>query len=132
MTGHPAAVADLTLEELRTLHASNDPDYPNEPIPTLAELAEICGDRAQMLLDLKVLGSAGPIADVLSDVGFPPERVAMITWIEEQTNDAVRQMPRAKLFYSAEDPLGKAADDEWFGMLPRPRVSPAYRSTGAT
>ncbi|MCB9888998.1 MAG: glycerophosphodiester phosphodiesterase [Planctomycetes bacterium] len=118
--GAPSVVAELTAAALGRLEVGArhpDPRFHDQTVPTLADLLALCADRAQVLLDLKVVGAGAPIAQVLAETGFPTERAALIVWDDVQAEDAIRHLPRAKLLLSSDTPLATAEDDEWLAAL---------------
>lgn len=59
-TNGAGAVDSLTVEELRALDAGQ-----GEPVPTLEDLLELVGDRAEINIELKDPRAAGPVLDVV-------------------------------------------------------------------
>lgn len=73
-TNGTGAIADMTLRQLKTLDAGSwfGPEFEGEPVPTLAEVVALVGNRVQLNVEIKSsadLDSSGKVVQVLREGG---------------------------------------------------------------
>lgn len=118
ITGTRGPADSLTIAELRALDAGSwkGPEFRDQGIPELVELAELCRDRARLVLDLKVEGAAGPIAEALRVTGLPRDAVSICAWNDRHARDVQTHLEGVDLRFSTEKPLPRC-DESWFEQL---------------
>ena len=101
-TNGTGAVADKTLEELRSLDAGSwmGAEFAGETIPTLTEALLAARGRVRLLLDVPVPGLGGAIADAFSEVALPVRGTLFGSWDDEQRKEFRRHLPDADLLLS--------------------------------
>ena len=83
-TNGTGKVADLLAADVVKLDAGSwkDPKYAGEPVPLLADVAELCRGRAVVMHDLKSEGQGEAIADWLAASKFPRGDVILAPWTD--------------------------------------------------
>lgn len=98
-TNGKGQVGDLTLEELQRLDAGGwfHPKYAGERVPTFREILELCGDRIDVLLDLKESGDdyAQVIATTVRKHGVPKKTIVGVRSVE-QARQFRKLLPEAR------------------------------------
>ena len=116
-TDGTGAVNDLTLAEVKKLDAGGwfDAKFRGEKVPTLKEVLALCGNRADVLLDLKESGDAfaKSVAGVVNEHGRPARTIV-----------GVRSVAQAKLIREL---LPKSRQ---LGLIPRPNDIAAFAEAG--
>ena len=110
-------VKDLTLQQLKELDAGlwKSPRYAGETIPTFQEVAELCKDRAIMMLDLKADVKGDEIAKVLSSTGIRQDQVIVAPWKIERAPGLAPYLPDAPMILlHSKPPAAYSTGDRFF------------------
>jgi glycerophosphoryl diester phosphodiesterase len=98
-TNGSGKVSDVTFEELRKLDAGShfDTKYADQKVPTLAEVAEVCKGKIDVLLDLKESGSeyAQKLVRVIRESGDPARTIVGVRSVV-QAREFRRLLPEAQ------------------------------------
>lgn len=93
-------IGEKTLAEIKSLDAGSwfDANYKNERVATLAEVLSLCGDRCDVLLDLKEQGDeyAARVATEVRKHG-KPRRIIVGGRSVEQVQEFRKLLPEARL-----------------------------------
>jgi glycerophosphoryl diester phosphodiesterase len=101
-TNGTGAVAEMLAADIVKLDAGSwkDERYAGEPVPLLADIAELCRGRAVVMLDLKAEGQGKAIADWLAASKFPRDQVILAPWTDEEgvaLRKHVKDVPMVRL-----------------------------------
>ena len=142
-TDGSGAVADLSLEAIRRLDAGGHvhPRFAGQRVPTLREVLELVGDRADVLLDLKEQGEAyaRAVADQVRRYGNPDRTIAGVRGVD-QAAQFRRLLPMTRQLGFIRNPTDiepfVAAGVETIRLWPRwidsePRLADRVRRAGA-
>jgi glycerophosphoryl diester phosphodiesterase len=101
-------LADLMSQELARLDAGSwkDPKYHGEPVPTLTQVAEVCRDKAIMMLDLKCRGQGPAIS----------QWVILAPWDMDEGIALARLLPGMPRVLICEDPPPDLAELKHLGF----------------
>ena len=135
-TGHRAAVADVTLAELRRLDAGSwfSPVYAGERVPTLDELLDLLqGSGTGLLLEVKRPdlhpGIAVDVARCLRARPLPPDRVIVQSFDHPVMRQLSRHAPELAVGLLGHPPVRRLAELARWAAYVNPhhrRASSAY------
>ena len=113
-------VKDLTLSQLKALDAGQwkNKTYTGEAIPTFQEVAELCKDKAVMMLDLKTDVKGHEIAEVLEATGVGQEQIIVAPWKIERASGIAPYLPNAPMILlHSRPPSAYATSDTFFADM---------------
>src|SRR5262245_47968606 len=102
---------ELTAEQLAQLDAGSwkHSKYRGEPVPTLAQIGQVCRDKASMMLDLKSTGQGPALARWIETNRYPLDQLILAPWEIEEGIELRRLIPGAAVVLISETPVDDPA-----------------------